>query len=602
MSGAHSRSPRRLPRALAAVVALAVLFIPVSGDAESKVGGSVTLDASKASLVDGGWVRFAGTFTAAGVCQEGREVRLRSVQTGGVWATLKTGHTDANGAFSFGVQPDHSAKYDVWIPAIGSCERVVSTPAVPVAVAARVVVTEPPNGVDAGSCGALKASVQPAHPGTPVRFQRLAGSAWRTVGTAPLGSDSPATFQVCGGWEDIGTQTWRASWSAADAGATDNADGVSSALAVQVVEAPWMVHVDQLIGSRNVGVAVASDGDLLYEHGDTVAHVPASNEKLLLSMALLARVSPDAVIETTAEAGSMGTGGVIHGGLWLIGRGDPTVSRLRLARLADDLVNAGLTKITGSVMGSTAYFSHDWWATGWKPEFPAEEVALPTALTFMGNSVDGRHVAQPERIAAAALTKMLRARGVEIVGDAKSGVPPGGLHPLARMISPPLRRILHDQNIDSINFDAEVLGKLLGIMASGQPGTIAKGAAAIHAWAAAHGATVTTNDASGLSYANRATALGIVKLLEAADAAPWGAVLRSTLPTPGEGTLEHRLQGISVQAKTGTLDDISALSGWVDLSRTGHAAQFSILSGGYDVSNEKDVEDAIVTTLARNAH
>src|SRR4051812_4223626 len=359
MSGAHSRSRRRLPRALAAVVALAVLVIPISGDAESTVGGTVTLDASKASLVDGGWVRFTGALRAAGVCQEGREVRLRAIQTGGVWTGVKTGHTDANGAFSFGVQPDHSAKFDVWIPPIGSCGRVVSTPAVPIAVAARVVITGPPSGVDAGSCGTLKASVQPPHPGTPVAFQRLSGSAWTTVGTAPLGTGSPATFQVCGGWSDIGTQTWRATWSAVDAGATDNSDGISSGLAVRVVKAPWMVHVDQLIGSRNVGVAVASDGVLLYEHADTVAHVPASNEKLLLSMALLDRVSPDAVIPTTAEAAALNNSGVIRGGLWLIGRGDPTVSRVRLARLADVLVNAGLHKVTGSVRGSTGYFNHD---------------------------------------------------------------------------------------------------------------------------------------------------------------------------------------------------------------------------------------------------
>jgi D-alanyl-D-alanine carboxypeptidase/D-alanyl-D-alanine-endopeptidase (penicillin-binding protein 4) len=423
-----------------------------------------------------------------------------------------------------------------------------------------------------------------------------------TVANAPLGDSSTATVKRCERWEDIGGQTWRAYWSASDAGATDNADGVSPGVGVHVVEAPWMVHIDQVIGSRSVGVAVASGGEVLYEHADTVAHVPASNEKLLLSMALLDRMSPDAALPTTAEAASLNAKGVIRGGLWLVGRGDPTVTSQRMAQLADALVNAGLTRITGSVRGSTGYFSHDWFAPGWKPEFPAEEIALPSALTYMGNTVRGRHVSHPEQVAAAALTKMLRARGVTVLGDAKSGVPPAGLQPIARMSSKPLRQILHAQNVDSVNFDAEVLGKLLGVLASGQPGTIAKGAAAMHAWAAAHGATTINKDASGLSYSNRVTALGMLKLLQAADAAPWGAVLRATLPTAGEGTLEHRLQGISVQAKTGTLDNISALSGWVDLSATGDPAEFSILSSGYSESNAKDVEDAIVATLAHYAH
>jgi D-alanyl-D-alanine carboxypeptidase/D-alanyl-D-alanine-endopeptidase (penicillin-binding protein 4) len=220
----------------------------------------------------------------------------------------------------------------------------------------------------------------------------------------------------------------------------------------------------------------------------------------------------------------------------------------------------------------------------------------------MGNTFEGRHVRDPERRAAAALSKMLRARGVKVVGTAKAGPAPAGLHTLARLDSPPLREILRQQNFDSVNFDAEVLGKLLGVLASGVPGTIDKGADAIHAWAVAHGASTVSEDSSGLSYANRVSALGIVKLLQVATASPWGGVLRATLPRAGQGTLEHRLAGVSVSAKTGTLDNVSALSGWVDLRRTDRPAQFSILSGGFDESHAKDIEDAIVTTLAKYAH
>ena len=42
--------------------------------------------------------------------------------------------------------------------------------------------------------------------------------------------------------------------------------------------------------------------------------------------------------------------------------------------------------------------------------------------------------------------------------------------------------------------------------------------------------------------------------------------LRSTLATPGVGTLEHRLQGIPVEAKTGTLDGVTNLAGLDALS------------------------------------
>ena len=54
------------------------------------------------------------------------------------------------------------------------------------------------------------------------------------------------------------------------------------------------------------------------------------------------------------------------------------------------------------------------------------------------------------------------------------------------------------------------------------PGSIAKGAASIQAWTDAHGTAFTLNDNSGLSYANRVTAEGIVRLLWAAEDAPGG--------------------------------------------------------------------------------
>jgi D-alanyl-D-alanine carboxypeptidase/D-alanyl-D-alanine-endopeptidase (penicillin-binding protein 4) len=583
------------------VIALAVLAVPNSGAAEPSIPGSATLQSSKPQVTFGGSVRFSGTLSSTGSCRDPREVRLRSQAPGTTtWTPIKTGQTAQAGTFSFGIQPQHSARYDVYLPSFSQCERVVSSPAVPVPVAVKATLTVPPNGVAAGDCGTLKAAVQPPQPGTPVTFQRLIGSTWIPEATSNLGNGTPAAAQVCERWGDLGTQSWRAVWD--PSGTSQNAPGTPPTAALRVVKAPWMTHIDQLIGSRSIGVAVASQGQLLYEHGDTVAHVPASNEKLLLSMALLSRMSPDATLPTTAEAPSVDAKGVIHGSLWLVGRGDPTVTKHRLAGLADAIANAGVKKITGSVRGSTDYFSHDWFAPGWKPDFPQDEVALPTALTYMGNTVQGNHVANPEKVAAAAMTNMLKARGVVVAGKPAAGVVPADLQSIATSSSPPLRQILHDQNVDSVNFDAEVLGKLLGVLASGEPGTIAKGAAAIHAFASTHGASTTNEDGSGLSYSDRATALGFVKLLQVAQGSPWGPVLRATLPRPGVGTLEHRLNGIDVQAKTGTLDNVSALSGWVGLTATGRPAVFSILSGGFDESAAKDIEDGIVTTLADHAH
>jgi serine-type D-Ala-D-Ala carboxypeptidase/endopeptidase (penicillin-binding protein 4) len=274
------------------------------------------------------------------------------------------------------------------------------------------------------------------------------------------------------------------------------------------------------------------------------------------------------------------------------------VNRVRLERLARSVLEAGIRRIRGSVLGSKTYFSRDWWAPGWKRDFPRDHVALPTALTFRGNQLRGRHISDPERRAAVTLTRALRRLGVRVDGKPGSGRSPSGLVEVARVGSPPLADLLRVMNVYSSNFYAEVLAKRLGVAGHGVPGTISKGSATAAAWADAHGVQVTAHDGSGLSYRNRATARGLARLLGMAEEEPWGLALRSSLPAPGQGTLRHRLKGVLVRAKTGTLRRISALSGWVWLEHRQAWAEFSILSSGISIYSAKAIEDKVVRILA----
>jgi D-alanyl-D-alanine carboxypeptidase len=155
-------------------------------------------------------------------------------------------------------------------------------------------------------------------------------------------------------------------------------------------------------------------------------------------------------------------------------------------------------------------------------------------------------------------------------------------------------------DVRSRNFWAEVLGKRLGFDESGR-GTIAAGARAIDRFTDAHGQDFTLYDSSGLSYANRATAKGIVELLWVADGSPWGTTLRASLAAGGQGTLKERFSDISIRAKTGTLKQASALSGWVRLESTGRWVEFSILSNGFSEWTAKTLEDRIVRIVSTQA-
>jgi len=364
----------------------------------------------------------------------------------------------------------------------------------------------------------------------------------------------------------------------------------------------WERRVDALIGDRAVSVAVGQAGRFWYRHLGWVPRPPASNEKLLLSMALLAHLGAASRIPTRALAAGAPADGTIGGNLWLVGHGDPEVGPARLDALAAAIVEAGVRRIRGSVVGDLGPFRRDWWAPGWKEDFPVEEVARPTALAFRGNlGPSAAHIDDPEARAAAYLTKALRRAGVIVHGRPRAAAPHGRLVKVAEVDSAALVDILRRMDVGSINFDAEVLGKLLA-SATSRSASIAGAAAAIHAYTAANGAPgFVAHDASGLSYDDRVTARGMLRLLWAADGQPWAADLRSALPIGGQGTLEGRLVHVRVRAKTGTLTDISALSGWVWSDRADGWVAFSILDDGMDKTDSIRIEDAIVALVSRYA-
>ena len=172
-----------------------------------------------------------------------------------------------------------------------------------------------------------------------------------------------------------------------------------------------------------------------------------------------------------------------------------------------------------------------------------------------------------------------------------------GLQEVASLSSQPLSTLVRHMDRRSLNFSAEVLGKALAFD-GGTAGTIANAAAAICAFEAAHHVTGRCHDASGLSYANRQTAAGMVRLLWFAGHQSWAGTLRTSLPDGGQGTLKDRLAHVRVRAKTGTLDNVSALTGWVWSDAAGTWIEFSLLTSGMDEYKAKTIEDRVVRVLA----
>jgi D-alanyl-D-alanine carboxypeptidase len=370
-----------------------------------------------------------------------------------------------------------------------------------------------------------------------------------------------------------------------------------------LADARWERRVQRIAARHDLGFAAGSGGRIAFEHDGNKRRVPASNQKLLLSLALFDRFGPDHRIPTRAAAGDV-EAGTVKGDLWLIGRGDPTLTAAQagywgelegttLAALAARIKRSGISRIEGRVRGATDYFAHDFDAPGWQSYVPGSYVQLPSSLVLNGNNTIRDH---PERAAAAALTKQLERIGVRVAGSPRAGHPPVSLTPIAEVRSRPLREIVAFMNHWSNNFFAEVLGKALGAGVYGTPGTIEKGARAIERWIRHNDGSAIAKDSSGLSYRNRVSPRTIVRMLGAAGSKPWGKDLRNGLPEAREGTLRYRLAGIDVHAKTGSLfNGASGLSGWVRSVRTGRWVVFSILGRDYP----KTIEDRIVGVVSR---
>jgi D-alanyl-D-alanine carboxypeptidase/D-alanyl-D-alanine-endopeptidase (penicillin-binding protein 4) len=593
--------PRRAHLILAILLALAFQYLAPASLAQGS--GSVSLTLSALNLGYGHRLHATGTVQADAPCAGGRTVDLQLKPVGTTVWTLAGSRTSAgDGSFDFALTPHRNAAYRAVATAavVGAttCEHLASPFATGVVAAAVGFALSSPR-VAAGNCVRGVITVQPNKSGQHVRLQRLGSSGWRTISTLTLDGSSRAVAKLCKTWSAVGTRSvLRATWPVQDA---TTAAGASAPSTLSVIKAYWMKKIDRMTAGRAAGVSIRSGGRVLYARAATAPFAPASNEKLLLSMALLDRLGPTFTIKTDAATARVRRG-VVRGNLWILGHGDPSTDKHDIGVLARRIASAGVHKVRGRVMGSTAYFARDWFAPGWRRDFPATEVGLPSALTFLENRVRGRNVHRPERYAAVSLTRRLKRLGVPVRGRPGAGTPPSGLRVLASVSSPSLAGMMGHMDRLSDNFFAEVLGKRLAVAAYGPPGTIARGASVIGAWTRAHGVRIRAYDSSGLSYDDRVTPAGVTTLLQYAGGTPWGPRLRSLLPAPGQGTLEHRLGGVRVRAKTGTLVNRSALSGWVWLSRRGTWGQFSVLDRGMGSWVAKPMEDAIVRTVARYAH
>jgi D-alanyl-D-alanine carboxypeptidase/D-alanyl-D-alanine-endopeptidase (penicillin-binding protein 4) len=401
----------------------------------------------------------------------------------------------------------------------------------------------------------------------------------------------------------------------------------------------------------------AGEAPLLLVNPDE-PRAPASNQKLLVAAAAIAKLGRDFAFETRISVGE-------GGDLMVVGEGDPNLSgrffggdpTKVLKAMARDVKAKGVTHVKDLVLDAsrfdTQYIHPEWpedqlerwycapvaalvyndscWditvLPGASPGAPSRVLVEPSLLSpeianrcetvregkqvvHVGRASDGDFEVRGQvLLASAGVEANVTVRDpVRFFGEAfkaalvEEGVPvegqvrQGKLEGAREILAyrSDLGRTLKVMLTNSQNLYAECLFKRLG------DGSFASGAEALAA--ALRSIEVPTagldvHDGSGLSKENRVAARTIFGVLQAMRDEP---LFVGALAIGGEGTLHRRYRdlGDRVHAKTGTIRGVSALSGYVT-GKDGTRYVFAILANGAATARARRLQDLVVTSLAK---
>lgn len=458
------------------------------------------------------------------------------------------------------------------------------------------------------------------------------------------------------------------------------------------IDSDTLPEIDEILNDSRLqgattGISIrnALTGEVVYSNlGDTRVH-PASVMKLLTGVAALETLGENHTFKTELYMDGRIENGVIHGNLYLRGRGDPTLTKNDLKAFASELKARGIRSIAGNVYGDDYWYdsirlSQD---LNWSDEpfytgsqisaltlspnddydsgtvivevYPASKsgqagkismVPANDYLTIVNKTqtvakkgkksiqVERQHgsntlivsgtipigakktrtwssVWEPTNYTVNIFKETIEQQGILFSTTPKVGrkkVPKGSTL-VASKQSMPLKELFIPFLKLSNNGHAEVLVKEMGRVIGGE-GSWDKGLTVMEGVLADMGLdakNMLLRDGSGMSHKNLVTANEVTRLLNAAQKKPWYPTFLNALPVAGNGerfiggTLRHRMKGTAaegnVQAKTGALNGVAALSGYVT-TKDGELLIFSVMVNNYLSDRTVEVLDAIAITLA----
>jgi D-alanyl-D-alanine carboxypeptidase/D-alanyl-D-alanine-endopeptidase (penicillin-binding protein 4) len=382
-------------------------------------------------------------------------------------------------------------------------------------------------------------------------------------------------------------------------------------------------------GETQWGICIYSltHDSLIYSRDADKLFIPASTIKLFTSAAALDSLGPDFRFKTAFLAdGVLDSAGTLWGDLIVRGSGDPSLRNHNGAdstpspfqQIADSLWQRGLRKIRGRIIGDAQAWPRELPCPSWQiGDMGRDWIPVTGALSLnrndrIGDSAsfvvmesransDAVSVPSPTLSFLVDLQKTLSNAGIALEGNSEAKPTVHEKRTLYVYTSAPLGEILKRMNKKSDNFYAEQLALVLG------QGSREQGLAVVDRFLTKVGIdtlAVRLADASGISRTNLLSPAIVVKLLKYMRRHPCADTYKESLAIMGvDGTLGHRSAkspGAEVRAKTGTLDYVSALSGYIK-TETGEEIAFNFMCNNFLVSNStiQQVQDSLCGLAAQ---
>ncbi|WP_332249310.1 D-alanyl-D-alanine carboxypeptidase/D-alanyl-D-alanine endopeptidase [Roseobacter sp. CCS2] len=380
-------------------------------------------------------------------------------------------------------------------------------------------------------------------------------------------------------------------------------------------------------GDFGVLVADLQTGEVLEDIQSAKAQPPASVTKAFTALYAIEALGAGHTFATRIFADGIIENGILSGNLILAGGGDPNLVTDQIADLAQRLKDTGLREVKGDFLvwdnalinqeeideSQFDYLGYNPTITGlnlnynrvhfeWKldgedyvttldarsenyrpavttarisvvdrssPVFTYSDIGDVDQWTVAGSALNKEGsrwlpVRHPALYAGEVFATFARSHGILLKAPKETAVAPTGMT-LASLESAPLRQMMRGMLRFSTNLTAEAAGMAATAARAGTPRGLRTSALGMARWANARAGSITPSfvDHSGLGDQSRVSPADMVRLLGAPDVIQTLRPIMRDIRLVGDDQQVISDPAVSVKAKTGTLNFVSSLAGYI---------------------------------------